>query len=117
MVYSYNNLAAQISAYKSQNNDFGRAVSLCFLIRNCQFLVVMSQTIFFHSMVTVHIKPIAPHHTTVLTASVKKNPTTRSFTQVISVRLSKNLTKDGTLAKNGRFTLVSKKYSSSKKMV
>ncbi len=32
----------------------------------------MSQTIFFNSMVTVHIKPTAPHHTTVLTASVKK---------------------------------------------
>ncbi len=56
-------------------------------------------------MVTVHIKPTATHHTTVLTASVKKNLTTRSFTHVISVRLSKNLTKDGTLAKSGRFTL------------
>ncbi len=44
---------------------------------------------FFNSMVTVHIKPTAPHHTTVLTASVKKNSTTRSFTHVISVRLSK----------------------------
>ncbi len=28
MAYSYNNLTAQISASKSQNNDFGRAVSL-----------------------------------------------------------------------------------------
>ncbi len=28
---------------------------------------------FFNSMVTVHIKPTAPRHTTVLTASVKKN--------------------------------------------
>ncbi len=27
---------------------------------------------FFNSMVTVHIKPTAPHHTTMLTASVKK---------------------------------------------
>ncbi len=27
---------------------------------------------FFNSMVTVYIKPTAPHHTTVLTASVKK---------------------------------------------
>ncbi len=27
---------------------------------------------FFNSMVTVHIKPTAPHHTTVLAASVKK---------------------------------------------
>ncbi len=27
---------------------------------------------FFNSMVTVHIKPAAPHHTTMLTASVKK---------------------------------------------
>ncbi len=45
MIYSYNNLVAQISDSKSQNNDFGRAVSLCLLIRNCRFLVVMSQTI------------------------------------------------------------------------
>ncbi len=110
MVYSYNNLAAQISAFESQNNDFGRAVSLCLLIRNCQFLVVMSQIIylfiyFFNNIVTVHIKPTAPHHTTVLTASVKKNSTTRSFTHVTSVRLLKNLAKDGTLAKSGRFTL------------
>ncbi len=57
-------------------------------------------------MVTVHIKPTAPHHTTVLTASVKNNSTTRSFTQVISVRLSKNLAKGGTLAKSGCFTLL-----------
>ncbi len=43
--------------------------------------------IFFqNSLVTVHIKPTAPHHTTVLTASVKKN-STRSLTQVISVSL------------------------------
>ncbi len=28
MVYSYNNLAAQISTSKSQDNDFGRAVSM-----------------------------------------------------------------------------------------
>ncbi len=62
---------------------------------------------FFNSMVTVHIKPTAPHHTTVLTVSVKKNSTTRSFIHVISVRLSKNLAKDGTLAKSGRFTLFS----------
>ncbi len=27
---------------------------------------------FFQQMVAVHIKPTAPHHTTVLTASVKK---------------------------------------------
>ncbi len=54
---------------------------------------------FFNSMVIVHIKPTAPHHTTVLTASVKKKSTTRSFTHVISVRLSKNL------ANSGRFTL------------
>ncbi len=27
---------------------------------------------FFSTMVTVHIKPTAPHHTTVMTASVKK---------------------------------------------
>ncbi len=73
MVYSYNNLAAQISASKPQNNDFGRAVSLCLLMRNCRFLIVMSQTIFFsNSIVTVHIKPTAPHHTTLLTTSVKK---------------------------------------------
>ncbi len=65
----------------------------------------MSQTILFNSMITVHIKPIASYHTTVLTASVKKNSTTRSFTRVISVRLSKNLAKDGTLLKSGRFTL------------
>ncbi len=73
MVYSYNNLAAQISASKSQNNDFGRAVPLFLLITNSWFLVVMSRTIFFNSMVTVHIKPTAPHHTTVLTVSVEKN--------------------------------------------
>ncbi len=30
---------------------------------------------------------------------------THSFTRVISVRLSKNLAKDGTLAKSARFTL------------
>ncbi len=72
MGYLYNNLAAQISAFKLQNNDFVRAVSLCLLLRNCQFLVIMSQTIFFNSMVTMHIKPTAPHHTTLLTASVKK---------------------------------------------
>ncbi len=65
----------------------------------------MVQTIFFfNSMVTVHIKPTAPHHTTVLTASMKKNSTTRSFTHFISVRLSKNLAKDGTLDKSGHFT-------------
>ncbi len=53
-------------------------------------------------MVTVHIKPTAPHHSTVLTASVKKKKLTAySFTPVISVRLSKNLAKDGTLAKSG----------------
>ncbi len=56
-------------------------------------------------MVTVHIKPNAPHHTTVLTALVKKNSTTRSFTYVISIRLSKNLAKDETLAKSEHFTL------------
>ncbi len=61
---------------------------------------------FFNSMVTVHIKPTAPYHTTVLTASVKKNLTTRSFTHLIFVRLLKNLAKDGTLAKSGRFTLL-----------
>ncbi len=73
MVYSYNNLTAQILASKLQNNDFGRAVSLCLLIRNYQCLVVKSQTIFFfNSMVSMHIKPTAPHHTRVLTASVKK---------------------------------------------
>ncbi len=100
IVYLYNNLVAQISASKPQSNDFGWAVSLCLLIRNCRFRVVMSQTIFFfNSMVTVHIKPSAPRHTTVLTALVKKNSTTRSFTHVISVRLLKNLPKDGTLAK------------------
>ncbi len=82
-VYSYNNLAAQILDSKSQNNDFSRTVSLCLLIRNCQFLVVMSQTIFFfNSMVTVHIKPTAPHHTTVLTVSVKTHSTTRSYKQL-----------------------------------
>ncbi len=108
MVYSYNNLAAQISASKSQNNDFDRAVSLCLLIRNYRFVVVMLQTIFFffNSMVTVHIIPNAPHHTTMLTASMKTNSTTRSFTRVISVRLSKNLAKDGTQAKSGCFTLL-----------
>ncbi len=47
MAYSYNDLAAQISASMSPNNDFGRAVSLCLLIRNCRFFVVMSHTIFF----------------------------------------------------------------------
>ncbi len=47
-------------------------VSLCLLIRNCWFLVVMSRTIFFNRMVTVHIKPTAPHHPTGLTASMKK---------------------------------------------
>ncbi len=61
---------------------------------------------FFDSMVTMHDKPTAPHHTTVLRASVKKKLTTLSFIHVISVRLSKNLAKDGTLAKNGRFTLL-----------
>ncbi len=61
---------------------------------------------FFISMVTEHIKPTASHHTTVLTASAKKNSTTRSFTRVISIRLLKNLAKDGTLAKSGRFTLL-----------
>ncbi len=88
MLYTYNNLAAQISASKSQNNDFGRAVSLCLLIRNCRFLVVMSNYFFFfNSMVTVRIKPTA-HHATVLTASVKKiQPPVLSHT--ISVRLSK----------------------------
>ncbi len=60
---------------------------------------------FFQQLVTVHIKPTAPHHPTMLTASVKKNSTTRSFAHVISVRLSKNLAKDGTPAKSGRFTL------------
>ncbi len=43
---------------------------------------------------------MALHHITVLPASVKKISTTRA----ISVGLSKNLTKDGTLAKGGRFT-------------
>ncbi len=57
-------------------------------------------------MVTLHIKPTAPHHTTVLIASVKKNSTTRSFTHVISVRSTRNLAKDGTLANSGRFTLL-----------
>ncbi len=99
MVYSYHNLAAQISASKLQNNDFGRAVSSCLLVKNCRFLVVMKQTIFFNSMITVHIKPTVPHHTIVLTASVKKNSTTSSFTHVISVRLWKNLAKDRTLTK------------------
>ncbi len=56
-------------------------------------------------MVRVRIKPTAPHHTIVLRVSVKKNSTTRSFARVISFRLSKNLAKDGTLAKSGRFTL------------
>ncbi len=60
---------------------------------------------FFNRMVTVGIKPTAPRHTTVLTASVKKNSITHSFTHVFSVRLSKNLAKEGTLAKSGRFTL------------
>ncbi len=55
---------------------------------------------FFNSIVTVHIKPTAPHHTTVLKASVKKKSTTCSFTHIISVRLSKNLGKDGTLVKS-----------------
>ncbi len=66
-----------------------RGVSLCLLIMHCLFLVVMSQTIFLQQ--NVRIKPTAPHHTTVLTASVKKNSTTRSFTHVIFVRLLKNL--------------------------
>ncbi len=57
------------------------------------------------SFYTLCIKPTAPRHTTMLTASVKKNSTTHSFTHVISVRLSKNLAKDGILAKGGRFTL------------
>ncbi len=61
---------------------------------------------FFNSIVTMHIKPTAPHHTTVLIASVKKNSTIRSFTHVISVRLSKNLAKDGTMARKGCFTLL-----------
>ncbi len=52
------------------------------------------------------MKQTAPHHTTMLTASLKKNSTTRSFTHLISVRLWKNLAKDGTLAKSGRFTLL-----------
>ncbi len=61
---------------------------------------------FFNSMVTVHIKPTAPHNTAVLTASVKKkNSATLSFTHLISVRLSKDLAKDGTLDKSRRFTL------------
>ncbi len=65
----------------------------------------MLQIFFFNRMVTVHIKPTAPHHTTVLTASMeKKNSTTYSFTHVISVIFSKNLAKDGTLTKSGRFT-------------
>ncbi len=59
---------------------------------------------FLNSLVTVHIKPTAPHHTTVLTASLKKILITRSFKHVISVRLSKNLAKGGTLAKSGRLT-------------
>ncbi len=66
----------------------------------------VTDNFFFNSMVTVHIKPTAPHHTTVLTASVKKNSTTRSFTHFISVILSKNLAKDGTLVKSGHFTLL-----------
>ncbi len=61
---------------------------------------------FFNNMVTVHIKQTAPRHTTMLTVSVNKNSTTRSFPHVISVRLSKNKAKDGTLAKSGRFTLL-----------
>ncbi len=59
---------------------------------------------FSNRMVTVHIKPTATHHTAVLTASVKKIQLC-SFTHVISVRLSQNLVKDGTLAKSGCFTL------------
>ncbi len=66
----------------------------------------VTETIFFfNSMVTVHIKPTAPYHTTVLTASVKKIQLPPSFTHIISVRLSKNLAKDGTLAKSEPFTL------------
>ncbi len=65
---------------------------------------------FFNSAVTVHIKPTAPHETTVLTVSVKKNSTTRSLMRVISVRLSKNLAKDGTLAKSGCLTLYEYQY-------
>ncbi len=61
---------------------------------------------FSNSMVTVHIKPTAPHHTTVSAASVKIEFNYPSFTNVISVRLSKNLAKDGILAKSGRFTLL-----------
>ncbi len=57
-------------------------------------------------MVTVHIKLTAPHHTTVLTVSVKKKFNYPFFHRhVISVRLSKNLVKDGTLAKSRRFTI------------
>ncbi len=53
----------------------------------------------------MHIKQTAPHHTTVLTALVKKTSTAHSFTHVISIRLSKYLAKDGTPAKSRRFTL------------
>ncbi len=60
-----------------------------------EFLVSCSRVVdYFFSM-----KPTAPHRTTVLTVSVKKNSTTRSFAHVISVRLSKNL------AKSEHFTL------------
>ncbi len=54
----------------------------------------------------VHIKPTAPHHTTVLTTSVKKNSTIRSFTYVISVKIIEKPGQNGTLAECGRFTLL-----------
>ncbi len=107
MVYLYNDLTAQISASKSQNNDFGRYLLMHIDKELPVSLNHIPDNFFFsNSMVTEHIKPTTPHHTTVLTVSVKKNSTTRSFANVISVRLSKNTAKDGTLAKCGRFTQV-----------
>ncbi len=112
MLYLYNNLAAEISVSKSQNNDFGRTVSLRLLISisvSCSH--VTDYFFFLNSMVTVHIKPFAPHHTTVFTVSTKKNSITCSFPHVVSVRLSKNLAEDRTLAKSGCFTLSLLKFT------
>ncbi len=72
MVYSYNNLSAQISASKSQNDDF----ESCLLMLIDKELSVscshVTDYFFFNRMVTVHIKPTAPHHTTVLTGFSEK---------------------------------------------
>ncbi len=76
---------------------------------SCSYVRLFFFFFLFNSMVTVHIKLTAPNQTIVLTVSVKKNLTTRFSTHVISIKLSKNLAKDGTLAKSGRFTLPKQK--------